>query len=653
MSWDERLFGWGLKIYESVVSSRTLPTLEEQNQIKLEDLTFRLKILASALLTETIEIKEAETIGGLYGSTLLLPRTMAAGPTPELNEGAYLFRVIYAAVVRQINLVLPPEVGDSSEGQFLFSILAAPAVLAQIERQFPNAKETMDHLIYHELQRQKLIPGEIKSQSEVFTYIVRALLSKNEPAGHPPEEFRNIKTIKSMEINRTFTDLWPHFRRLPGGGRALAFPSFLGLIYDSAPEAESKLGESGSVPVSQGSLASGTERKAKAKEKIREIKFEKDKDGENPIVHAFEKLRTAADYTGGRKSLDGGDELDEHLEALEELDLRNVIRTHERTDSVYKADVMLEANVADLAEEDSVEAAQFSYDEWDESKRVYKKNWCRVFASYAVASLPSHQAAEYIQQALAKHQRQTRELRQMFDEIKSERRWRNRQLDGPEIDLDAVVDRYAAVRSGSTPKDKLYLARRKTEKDYATLVLLDSSLSTDSWIDNRRVMDVLKESMLVISEVIPPERIAIGAFYSNTRKDCRYIEVKKFEEEWRPAKNRLVALKPTGYTRIGPALRHGTFLLSQVPAKKKLLLLISDGKPTDFDKYEGRYGIGDIRQAMKEASALKVMTRALAVDVNAKFYLPQMFGPGNFQILPHPGMLSKSLAEVYSWLMVR
>jgi nitric oxide reductase activation protein len=42
--------------------------------------------------------------------------------------------------------------------------------------------------------------------------------------------------------------------------------------------------------------------------------------------------------------------------------------------------------------------------------------------------------------------------------------------------------------------------------------------------------------------------------------------------------------------RIGLASRHGTALLARQQAAKKLLLLIGDGKPTDYARYEGHYG---------------------------------------------------------------
>ncbi|MDP2270428.1 MAG: hypothetical protein Q8K32_06810 [Archangium sp.] len=49
-----------------------------------------------------------------------------------------------------------------------------------------------------------------------------------------------------------------------------------------------------------------------------------------------------------------------------------------------------------------------------------------------------------------------------------------------------------------------------------------------------------------------------------------------------------------GFTRIGPALRHATRLLLECGARKRLLLLVSDGKPSDLDRYERRYGVADV-----------------------------------------------------------
>ena len=234
----------------------------------------------------------------------------------------------------------------------------------------------------------------------------------------------------------------------------------------------------------------------------------------------------------------------------------------------------------------------------------------------------------YAAAVLRKHAKHVRDLRTAFDRLRAVRVLKNRQPDGGEVDIDALIDRYATVRSGHQPDDKLYLVRRRQRRDLATLLLLDLSSSTDSWIKGHRVLDVARESLLVLGEVLSSYRdqVGIGGFYSYTRRDCRFVILKDFAEPWPQCKATLASVEPTGYTRIGPAIRHGIHLLQQQKATQKLLLLISDGKPTDYDRYEGRYGIADVRQAIREAGQVRIHTYALAVDVQAKLYLPEMFG---------------------------
>jgi nitric oxide reductase NorD protein len=250
---------------------------------------------------------------------------------------------------------------------------------------------------------------------------------------------------------------------------------------------------------------------------------------------------------------------------------------------------------------------------------------------------------------LNQHARTVRDVRQAMDHLRYLRRLKNRQSDGAEVDLDAVVDRYATVWSGHTPDERLYLSRRPHVRDLVTLILVDMSFSTDAWIEGHRVLDIIKASMLVLGEVLGEwqDRVGIAGFYSHTRHDCRFLLVKRFDDPWQRCKVTLASLEPTGYTRIGPALRHGIQLLQHERAAKKLLLLISDGKPTDYDRYEGRYGIADVRQAIREATRARIHAYALAVDVQAKMYLPQMFGTGNFHILPHPAHLVRGLTDLY------
>src|ERR1700758_350248 len=67
------------------------------------------------------------------------------------------------------------------------------------------------------------------------------------------------------------------------------------------------------------------------------------------------------------------------------------------------------------------------------------------------------------------------------------------------------------------------------------------------------------------------------------------------------AKRRLGSVQPSGFTRLGAAMRHGAHVLaSNALSKNMVLLVIGDGLPYD-DGYEDRYARADVRQAITEA----------------------------------------------------
>ena len=78
---------------------------------------------------------------------------------------------------------------------------------------------------------------------------------------------------------------------------------------------------------------------------------------------------------------------------------------------------------------------------------------------------------------------------------------------------------------------------------------------------------------------------------------------------------------------------------------------MTDGKPNDYDRYEGRYGIADVRQALREARASGVRSVALTIDARAKSHLPALFGPGGYRLLRHPRDLPLALARLEERLL--
>ena len=94
-------------------------------------------------------------------------------------------------------------------------------------------------------------------------------------------------------------------------------------------------------------------------------------------------------------------------------------------------------------------------------------------------------------------------------------------------------------------------------------------------------------------------------------------------------------------------MRHAGARLDQRSTRNQWVILISDGKPNDYDKYEGKYGINDVKQALRELNHRNIHSYALAIEAQANYYLPQMFGQNHYQILTTPAQLLKSLVQLF------
>lgn len=181
------------------------------------------------------------------------------------------------------------------------------------------------------------------------------------------------------------------------------------------------------------------------------------------------------------------------------------------------------------------------------------------------------------------------------------------------------------------------------------MLLLDVSLSSDGYAAGSRVLDVEKQVSIIFGEILNEFNIdfSIDSFHSKTRNFLTYITLKEFDQSWQESKYCIGAAEACGYTRIGTALRHAGARLDKRNIKNKWVILISDGKPNDYDKYEGKYGIMDVKQALRELNQRKINSYALAIEANAKYYLPQMFGQNHYQILTKPTELLHSMVKLY------
>ncbi len=612
MSVGERLFGAAHRAVRRWLHPGA-PAAHQAAAAKLEELTQRLRLLAQLVAGAPLDVRVAEGAGGLRGATLHLPAVIELFDSAERNLDLYRLRTIAGAAVYAHG----QRTGDDPE---LAMLIAVERTLPRLDAEWPGSIRLRARLA-------AAIPPPPPGASDLDRWADRLLRAPDaRPDDAPPRARRDAPRTPQHHL------LWGRWSPAATDAPTAAVPDI--------------------TSVDGSALPRGTERRGKPRETVTTTTVSTPEDGDNPLMHVFEKLFTAEEYSGGKRRADGSDELDEHCEALDELELRHVVRTAEATSSIYQADLQNAGEPVDLLEEQT-DCGAIHYDEWDATRRRYRRSWCALRA-HPPDPLASPETVRQ-RQATVRHRyaAQIRRLRDQLLAAADSRRPVPRQRAGEDIDIDALTNQLAtleAARQGhpAVLDDRLYVARGKPAPDVAALVLVDCSLSTDAWVEGRRVLDVALDAVLILGEVAGDRDlpIAVAGFYSNSRRDCHYVEVKDFDTPWRDARRALLGLRPTGYTRIGPALRHATAQLRRASARRKLLLLVSDGKPTDYDRYEGRHGIADVRQALREAHRDGIDSFALAIQKNAVDYLPQLFGRGGYRVLPSADRLPASLLQL-------
>lgn len=368
--------------------------------------------------------------------------------------------------------------------------------------------------------------------------------------------------------------------------------------------------------------------------------------GADMPTHTFEKAEYLEETSGLSRKTDDEDELEEHAEALNEVDMQEVMRSQERPSSIYRSDVILDG--LNLEINDATPTSGIPYPEWDYKKRAYKQNWC-----FLQEVNNDEQHPDWIATTATKHAALVGSLKRQFASLTSEFLKLKRQPTGNDFDIDAVIDSQVQLRAGNTPGEAIYLNQKKDIHDVSALLLLDLSYSTDSWVNDVRVLDAIRETVYCVGEVIEDyiESFAVAGFSSNTRRSCRFEMLKDFQEPWEKAKLHFGALQPQGYTRIGPALRHAQELLINQPASRKIVILITDGRPCDYDRYEGTYGIKDVRKAIETGKLHGITTHAFAIEKQATETFPMMFSRHHFDVVNSPRQLSQTMAKLFTKLI--
>jgi nitric oxide reductase NorD protein len=287
------------------------------------------------------------------------------------------------------------------------------------------------------------------------------------------------------------------------------------------------------------------------------------------------------------------------------------------------------------------------YPEWDYQTHTYRPDWVSVYEGLH----PSADALK-IDALLSKHESIARRLKQILDLLKPQYYVRERyQEDGSELDLDVALRSLLELKSGANPDPRINMSHKHDGRSIAVMLLLDLSESVAKIPDgcSQTILELSQEAVALLGWAIGRlgDEFAIAGFSSNTRHEVRYQHIKGYTEKWDDSvKARLAAMKAGYSTRMGAAIRHATHYLSKRNCDKKLLLILTDGEPSDIDVQDERLLTVDARKAVQEAEQQGVYPFCISLDQKADEYVSDIFGR-QYLVIDHIERLPEQLPKLF------
>ncbi|WP_207103027.1 nitric oxide reductase activation protein NorD [Paracoccus shandongensis] len=545
---------------------------------------------------------------------LRLPVELAVFPRPEDNEGLYLWLAAASAHAPGFVPRSDPLLAD------LAAISAGIAMTHATLEAAPGLRPLWSRLCRAHLAS-RTRPALRGTEARVEA-LLRHLLGDPtlpEPAllggyADPPAQWRAPRGYRPMLP----VPMWPDLRGLGAGtGDQVA-----SLPTDGTPE------ESGD----------GTARKT------RRMKSDQAERRDSIILYKFEAMLTWAEMLNLNRRVED-DDLDNAKKAAED---------HEEIvlGQVSKAPATKLKLHLDLAPEDvdreSV-AGKFTYPEWDARGGVWMRDHCRVLAA------PVEPAPDYAGITDPAARRRIEAVRRQFQALRPARLIRHGQPDGEDLDLDAALRSVTDLRATGRGSDRIWRQARPENRDLAVSILLDVSRSTESAVTGRPVIDIAREALTALAWGLDAcgDRFAVQGFSSLKRDRVWIHDCKSFDEPMsRTIEARIHALRPGFYTRLGAAVRHASAGLACEGRSRRLLIVITDGKPNDLDHYEGRHGIEDSAMAVREARRAGHAVFGITIDRDAQGWFPRIFGQGGFSVIRDPDRLTNALPQIYRQLVM-
>lgn len=543
--------------------------------------------------------RDREWVARFDGERLCLPPVFAAFPDPKLNHAAYFWLTALAARCDLDQIDLTGDGALQDLAQLRANALAADAAYAAC----PGLREThatMTRLCLH--ARPDLVRP---SQEAIFEQAIRDQLGGGRPTLDIASTAKNYMPFAPVPI-------WLRFAA-PGSGQAA--------------------GEEQADPVAPPPNAAHTTRK---------LGNRKDQDQHNRkdsfIIHRFESILSWVESMNINRSVDDDDDENAQKAADDQDEI-----TLSKQDRKAATRLRLHLDLSPSDADHEALAGEHTYPEWNHRSRSYMPDHCRVLDAPA-----KPEGAPFVP-----NDRRMREVRRQFDALRPRRILQPRQVDGTELDLDALLTTRADLMATGRGSDRIWQSARQTERDLSVAFLIDTSRSTEAAIGDTSVIEVAREAMAALAGGIDAagDRLGIWGFSSLRRDRVFLTRCKEFKDPMSPdITTNIGALKPGHYTRLGAAIRHVSAQLAEEPSARKLLIVLTDGKPNDLDHYEGQHGIEDSHMAVREARTAGQSLHGIVIDEDGQDWFARIFGRGGFTLLPNPERLTRALPDIYRTL---
>ncbi|MDM7920981.1 MAG: VWA domain-containing protein [Pyrinomonadaceae bacterium] len=298
----------------------------------------------------------------------------------------------------------------------------------------------------------------------------------------------------------------------------------------------------------------------------------------------------------------------------------------------------------------------FAYDEWDRELNDYRLGWSRV-----VEKKVRRGDRNFVELARSRYRGVISSIRHQFQLMKPENLTKiNRELDGEDYDLNALVDLVIDRRADGRQSENIYTKRLRKQRDVAVSLLLDQSSSTARTITRnplqpytypgRRIIEIEKEGLVLMSEALEAvgDVYSINGFTSEGRRNVKFYVVKDFDERYsEEIERRIGGITFQNNTRLGAAIRHAAHKLLRQENRTKLLIILTDGRPYDHDYGDARYAREDVREALIEAKTNGITPFCITIDRESEAELRDLYGDVGYTIIDDVLSLPERMPNIY------